>query len=78
VVAPVAAVPVIVIEALTLVAVGVPVIVPLMPALVDVTAVAADRFEPVKVTGTVVPTVADAGVTAVTVGPAARTVKVTE
>jgi len=69
---------VIVIEALTLVAVGVPVIVPVMPALLDVTAVAADRLDPVKVTGTVVPTAAAAGVTALTVGDAARTVKVTE
>jgi hypothetical protein len=78
VVVPVAAEPVIVIEALTLPLVGVPVIVPLTPALPDVTAVAPVRFVPAKVTGNVVPTTPLAGVTEVNAGAAAMTLKVVE
>jgi len=78
VVVPVAAAAVILIEALALVAVGVPVIVPLMPGLSDATPVAAERFVPVKVTLKVLPAVPVAGVTDVTVGVTAATVKGTE
>jgi hypothetical protein len=53
---PSAAVDEIVIEALTLVLVGVPVIEPLMPVLFETTAVAPERLVPVKVTGNEVPT----------------------
>ena len=66
-VVPIAAVAEIVIEAVTLVLVGVPVIVPLTPALPDTTAVAPARPVPVKVTGNVVPTVPAAGATEVSV-----------
>jgi hypothetical protein len=57
---------VIVIDALTEVA-DAEVIVPLMPALLDNTAVALARPVPVNVTGKVVPTVPDAGLTDVSV-----------
>src|SRR5580693_9089497 len=63
VVAPVVAPPAMVIDAVTVVAVGVPVIVPLMPALPETTAVAPVKFAPVKVTGNVVPTAPVDGVT---------------
>jgi hypothetical protein len=66
VVPPIAAAPVIVIDAVTDVA-EVDVIVPLTPLLPDTTAVALDRPVPVKVTGKVVPTVPDAGLTDVSV-----------
>jgi hypothetical protein len=62
VVTPVAAAGEIVIEAVTLVLVGVPVIEPPTPALFDTTPVAPDRLVPVKVTGNV-PMEPDAGLT---------------
>jgi hypothetical protein len=74
VVAPAAAVLAIVIEAVTEVALAVT-MVPLMPALVDTSAEAAERFAPVNVTPSVLPAVPDAGVTDVTDGVAALTVK---
>jgi hypothetical protein len=77
VVAPVAAVEVMVIEAVTLVAVAVP-IVPVTPVLPEVTALAADRFVPAKVTVKVEPAAPLFGVTDVSVGVAAFTVKGTE
>jgi hypothetical protein len=78
VVAPVAAPPVIVICADTLLLVGDPTIEPLTPALPEATAVAPERFVPVKVTGNVVPTVPVAGLTAASVGVAEFTTKLTE
>ena len=75
--APVAAVAEIRIEAVTLVLVGVPVIVPLTPLLPEITAVAPASPVPVKVTGNVVPTVPAAGATEVSV-VLGLTVKVTE
>ena len=66
VVPPIAAALVIVIEAPTEVA-DVEVTVPLTPALPDTTAVALERFVPVKVTGNVVPTIPVTWLTDVTV-----------
>jgi hypothetical protein len=77
VVAPVAAAAVILIEAVTELALAVE-IVPLMPGFSDATPVAAARFVPVKVTLKVLPAVPVAGVTEVTVGTTAATVKGTE
>jgi len=78
VVAPVVAVPVIVIKALTLVLVGAPVIEPLTPGLVDTTPVAPARLVPVKLTLNEVPAVPEDGVIDVSVGAAELTVKLTE
>jgi hypothetical protein len=75
VVAPVAAVALITTVAVTVVPVGVPVIVPLTPALLDTTAVAPERFVPVKVMGNEVPSEPLLGDTLVNVGVAEATVK---
>jgi len=75
VVPPVAAPAVIVMDALTLVLDGAPLIVPLIPALPEMTAVAADRFVPVKVTLKVLPPAPLAGETEVSVGVPDTTVK---
>jgi hypothetical protein len=76
--APVAAVALITTVAVTVVPVGVPVIVPVTPALLDTTAVAPERFVPVKVMGNEVPTEPLLGDTLVNVGVADATVKGSE
>jgi len=79
VVAPVAAVALITTVAVTVVPVGVPVIVPVIPGLLEVMAVAFDRFVPLKVTvAMVVPTVPLLCEMLVRVGVAAFTVNGSE